>query len=231
MTDGPLSDVAVLFDLDGTLVETAGDLAAAMNHVLASRGHPTLETSDVRGMVGFGARAMLVAGFEAAGVDAALEPMDAHVDAFIDYYVAHIDDHSAPFEGALAALDALAEDGAALAVCTNKREDPARRLLTRLNIADRFEAIIGGDTGAAPKPHRDPIDLCLRACGRSRGIFVGDSDTDIAAAVGADLPAVIATFGYGPTDRLADAVATFDSYEHLHSIVRRLVSDNRRRQT
>lgn len=126
---GPLDGSAVIFDLDGTLIDTAGDLAAAMNHVLSTKGLPCVPASRVRGLIGNGAKAMLRRGFEEIGADAPTEgELDFHVAVFIDFYRANIANASLPFPGVVDMIEGLARDGAAIAICTNKREELARFL-------------------------------------------------------------------------------------------------------
>lgn len=232
MTD-PLAGAAVIFDLDGTLIDTAGDLAASMNHVLRTNGLTALPPAEVRHLVGHGARAMLVAGFDAAGAPPPSEAeMNAHVEAFLEHYLAHIADLSRPFPGATAALDRLRARGATLAICTNKREGPARMLMTALGLADRFVAIVGGDTAGAAKPDPAPVRLCLERAGTARAVFVGDSDTDIRAAAATGLPCLLATFGYGPASLADHASAAFDNFDELDlcaaSALERIAGENGR---
>ena len=214
-----LDDAAILFDLDGTLIDTAGDLAAAMNHVLASCDLPTLPTERVRHMVGFGAKAMLKEGFSAAGHSVAPEDLQDHVSNFLEYYTAHIDDASRPFPGAVAVIEALRSRGAKIAICTNKREAPAKALIEKLGLIDLFHTIVGGDTANAPKPDAAPVHLCFERCRRAHGVFIGDSDTDIAAATNANTPCLIASFGYGPLNTLDQAFGEFERYEEAPRLI------------
>ncbi|MEQ1930952.1 MAG: HAD-IA family hydrolase [Parvularculaceae bacterium] len=216
MTD--FSDVCILFDLDGTLIDTAGDLAAAMNQALERAGRKPIGAERVRSLVGHGAQAMLVRGFEETGGAVPTPDMDGHVAIFLDYYVAHIADQSRPFPGVLAAIDHLSAAGAAIAICTNKREAPARLLMTELGLTDRFAAIVGMDTIGVAKPDPAPALHCLKLAGRRRGVFIGDSDTDIRTAAAAGMPCLAAGFGYGPLTLAASAFATFDSYDRLPAL-------------
>lgn len=224
---GPLADVAVLFDLDGTLVDTARDLAASMNHALALAGHPPVAPGRVRHLVGHGARAMLVQGLAEAGVtDPGAAAIDAHVAAFLDHYSRHLADHSRPFPGAVEAIDRLAADGAAIAICTNKREGLARALIGALGLASRFAVIVGGDTAGAAKPDPRPARLCLQRTGAARGVFIGDSDTDIRAAAAAGMPCLAALFGYGPLELREDAFALFSDYGDAPILVHRAAASS-----
>lgn len=221
MRQQDLSGAAVIFDLDGTLIDTAGDLAAAMNHALTREGLAPLALEEVRHLIGHGALAMLRRGFEAHGAAPACEEMDRHIEVFLDHYVAHIADLSRPFPGAVEAIEALREAGAKIAICTNKREALSRRLIETLGLAGLFDAIVGMDTASAPKPDPAPVRLCLELTGAARAVFVGDSDTDIKAAAAAGLPCLVATFGYGPRLAGAEAFAHFDAYQSLPVLVRK----------
>ena len=196
-----LSDLAgatVVFDLDGTLVDTAPDLVGTLNVLLAEEGLPALAMTEARPMIGQGARAMLAKGFAAGGAPLAEARMAALFARFIDHYLAHIAQASRPFPGVLAALDTLAGAGARLAVCTNKRTDLSVALLRALGLADRFAAIVGAD--AAPPGKPDPRHLIAaieRAGGRrEQAVMVGDSASDAGAARAAGVPLVLVSFGY-----------------------------------
>lgn len=218
------SDVCVLFDLDGTLIDTANDLAAAMNHALVRAGRRAIPPERVRALVGHGARAMLVRGFQETGGEIPAGEMDPHVESFLDFYIAHIADSSRPFPFVLDTIADLAAAGAAIAICTNKREAPARLLIEKLGIADRFDAIVGMDTIGVAKPDPAPALQCLKITGRRRGVFIGDSDTDIRTALASGMPCLAATFGYGPLTLGSAAFAVFDSYLRGPALVRRALT-------
>jgi phosphoglycolate phosphatase len=141
----------ILFDLDGTLVDSAPDLTAALNHALAVLGWPPVPADTVRHMVGHGARKLLEHGL-AHGGTATAELVDAGVAPFMAYYRAHIADGSRPYPGVERALDALAEAGVAVAICTNKPQELAEGLIVALGWQGRFAAIVGQDSVPAPKP-------------------------------------------------------------------------------
>lgn len=216
-----LADAVVVFDLDGTFVDTAADLAAAMNFALSAAGRAPVAPSRVRGLVGHGARAMLRRGFAETGALPDEAALDAHVRVFLDYYLAHIADASRPFLHAVAAAEALREAGARLAVCTNKREAPSRLLLDALGLSTLFSGIVGMDTTAAAKPDPRPVLRCLELAGRTRAVMVGDSDTDIAAARAAGLPCLVTTLGYGPILEIGGAAGVFGDFRRLPALVAR----------
>jgi phosphoglycolate phosphatase len=191
----------IVFDLDGTLVDTAPDLVATLNTILARRSLPPVAYADARNMVGGGARMMLERGLAAAGVTLPTAEVDGLVADFIAHYSDHIADASRPFDGVEAALDIFADHGWQLAVCTNKLEWLSVRLLDRLGLANRFAAICGADTFGVSKPNpailRGTIE---RAGGRvEHAVMVGDSITDIATARAISIPVVAVDFGYTET--------------------------------
>jgi phosphoglycolate phosphatase len=186
----------IIFDLDGTLVDTAPDLVDALNAILSREGLPIIPYDKARALIGAGARSMLERGLAAAGRPAA--DIDHLYEQFVAYYADHVADRSRPFPGIEAALDVLAGRGLTLAVCTNKLERLSVRLLQSLGLAGRFAAICGQDTFAAQKPHPEALLGTLRRVGGrlDRAVMVGDSQTDIAAARAALMPVVAVDFGY-----------------------------------
>jgi phosphoglycolate phosphatase len=197
----------IVFDLDGTLVDTAPDLVATLNAVLAREGYAAVAYADARTMIGGGARHMLARALARQGV--AIDPaeLDRLYADFIPYYAAHIADRSRPFPGLAQALDRLAAHGARFAVCTNKLEHLSVLLLERLGLAARFAAICGQDTFGIPKP--DP-ELLRRTIARAGGtadsaVMVGDSVPDVRIARAAGVPVIAVDFGYSdvPASQLA----------------------------
>ena len=188
----------IVFDLDGTLVDTAPDLISALNHVLAREGLSPLPLASARNMIGAGARKLLERGREAEGRFVSAEEMDRLAADFIAYYGENIAVNSRPFDGLEAALDELATRGCRLAVCTNKLEWLSKRLLDELGLSARFAAICGADTFGVSKP--DPAILrqtILQAGGNlAMSVMVGDAGTDVGAARRANVPVIGCTFGY-----------------------------------
>ena len=195
-----LAGATVVFDLDGTLVESAPDLVATLNVLLAQEGAKPLPLAEARNMIGQGARALLAKGFAAEGIVVEEPRLSELFERFIAHYREHIADESFVFPGVEAALDTLQGAGATLAVCTNKRTDLSLSLLGELGLIDRFAAIIGPDSAGAAKPDpRHLLHAIEHAGGRAdRAVMVGDSSSDALAAQAAGVPLILVTFGYTP---------------------------------
>ena len=222
----PLQNAAILFDLDGTLVDTAPDLAGAMNAVLQAEGRESLETDSVRALVGRGARALLERGFAETGAPAPEEALPGLVAQFLEHYRAHICDTSVAYPHARETLDGLLADGARLAVCTNKPEGLAEQLLAELNIRDAFASMIGADTLPVRKPDPEPLREAARRAGGhpDQTLLVGDSDTDRNTARAAGVPPVLVTFGPAGGDMAAlEPEALLDDYAALPAVVASLI--------
>ena len=209
------------FDLDGTLLDTSLDLAAACNHALASIGRAPIPPEHIRPMIGGGSGMMLRRGLEATGgCDDAL--LRALTPVLLDYYGQHICVQTRPFDGCLTALDRLAAMGVTLAVVSNKREALCIQLLEEIGMISRFKTVLGGDSlgrGRA-KPAPDLLHEMVRRCGGGRAAFIGDSEFDIGAAQNAGLPSVAVSFGFidvPATSLGADAV--IDHYDELIDVL------------
>jgi len=216
----------VVFDLDGTLLDTGPDLLRALNRTLDGEGLAGLGHADVAGLFGHGARALIGEGFRRSGRvldDARLPDL---IDRFIAFYGAEIAVETRPYPGLVEALARLARRGIGLAVCTNKREALSHAVLEGTGLAPLFAAVVGGDSLPEQKPHPRPL---LEAIARAGGtpdaaVMVGDSETDIATARAAGLPVVAVTFGYGgrPASEFgADAVISH--YDELDAAIEALL--------
>jgi phosphoglycolate phosphatase len=188
----------VVFDLDGTLADTAPDLIATLNMLLSRENLPPQALLAARAMVGGGARALIERGFAASGAPPAQERMPSLVADFLAHYEARIADETRLFPGAAAALERLGAAGFRLAVCTNKPERLARLLLERLDAARRFAAICGRETFAMSKPDGRTLlsTIALAGGDPKRAVMVGDSKTDVDTARDAGTPVVAVDFGY-----------------------------------
>ncbi len=188
----------LVFDLDGTLAETAGDLIGALNFVLAGEGIAPVPLASARSLLGAGARALIARGFALSGRDLAPATLEALFADFLVYYNAHIADESALFPGVEDCLTRCAEAGWRLAVCTNKLEGLSHLLLGKLGVAERFAFICGQDTFGVAKPDPKPLLETIRKVGGDarRAAMVGDSRTDVETARAAGTPIVAVDFGY-----------------------------------
>ena len=226
MSDKHLDGYTIVFDLDGTLVETAPDLISSTNHVLGLAGLGAIEPALIRPFISFGARSMIREGLRLHGRAMADMEIDVIHGTFIAHYTDNIAALSHPYPGLTGALDRLAASGAQFAVCTNKTEVLARKLLEQLGLMGRFKALAGYDTFPVFKPHPDHLLGTIRLAGgeAGRAIMVDDSETDIKTAQAAGTPVIGVTFGY--TD---EPVATFgpdvviDHFDALNAAVRQIL--------
>jgi phosphoglycolate phosphatase len=208
----------IVFDLDGTLVDTAGDLVATLNTILARERVPTVDFDAAVAMVGSGARVMLQSGFAASGHSLTPEKLEALFEDFLALYDEHLVDTSRPYPGVEAALDRFTADGWRLAVCTNKTCRPALKMLRLLGLADRFAAITGQDTFSFRKPDPRHLTETVRRAGgeAAHAVMVGDTATDVDTAIAAGIPVVAVTFGYSaiPVTELG-ATVLIDHFDEL----------------
>ena len=205
----------VAFDLDGTLADTAPDLTDALNHVLEELGRPSIPAETVRNLVGHGARALIRKGLAVTG-GSTEALVDQGFPLFMDFYGRKICTGTVAYPGVETALEALASQGVALAVCTNKPETLAVQLIDALGWQGRFRSIVGGDTLPVRKPDPAPLYKAIADAGGSTAAFVGDSITDADTARAASLPLVAVSFGFSdrPVAELgADAI--IDHFDDL----------------
>lgn len=231
LNTGPLSGVHVVFDLDGTLIHTAPDLQAALNHVLTAYDYAPVLEEVTESLIGHGAKAMLRAGLNVQNISVSADTLNEMFDLFLTHYADNIDTHSRPFPGCLNALARLKAAGAILSVCTNKTQKLADNLLVKLDIAKEFAAIIGADSVPARKPDGGHILATLEAAGSAlnqtptnqapadqslKAIMVGDSQTDERAARNARLPFLYVPFGYDTLDEVSLTEGRIlHHYDHL----------------
>ena len=229
----------IAFDLDGTLADTAPDLAAALNHTLARLGRPEVDPESVRHLVGHGAKALLRKGLAQSGaadeefLEGSVPRTDPEIEKlveqgfpiYLDFYAANICVGTRPYPSLEAAMATLADRGAKLAICTNKPERLTHLLIDALGWQERFAAIVGADTFAVRKPDPLPLHEAIARAGGGRAAFVGDSITDAETARNAAVPFVAVSFGFSdrPVAELgADAV--IDDYAELVGTLERLGS-------
>jgi phosphoglycolate phosphatase len=217
-----LRDETIVFDLDGTLVDTAPDLAAATNHVLGLKGLAPVSVATVHAFISHGSRAMIDAGLRHHGATVEDGELTRLHEEFLGFYAGNVAVGSRPFEGVPELLDALLGAGARLAVCTNKMEQLSKLLLAELGLDAKFGAIAGRDTFAMFKPAPGHLTQAIAMAGGqpSRAVMVGDSEVDFATAQAANIPAIGVTFGYTqrPVRELAPALglgAVIDHYREF----------------
>lgn len=227
MTDRQAKRRAVIFDLDGTLADTSGDLIAAANACFVALGHGAMLDPQGDQLTAFqGGRAMLRLGFERLNGAADETDIDREFPNLLTAYEADIDRHTTLYPGAMAAVGRLHKAGYAVGICTNKPEGLARLLLTRLGILDQFTSLIGADTLPTRKPDPAPFFAAVDGAGGdpARAVLVGDTDTDRKTARAAGVPSILV--GFGPEGqgvaRLAPE-AMLDHYDDLDAIVARLI--------
>ncbi|MRX50010.1 phosphoglycolate phosphatase [Paracoccus sp. S-4012] len=207
---------AVVFDLDGTLVDSAPDMHAAMNRVLEGRGHEPLELDQVRGFIGNGVPTLV------RRVMAAVEADEGGFDGwhgdYMQWYAKLICDKTQPYASVIEALDSLKASGRRLGICTNKPQQLTEDLVAALGLADRFGAVIGGDTEFGHKPAPGPLTETVRRLGGGPAVMVGDSMADAGAARAAGLPLILYTGGY--RDRGVDEIAPDARFDHWRELPR-----------
>lgn len=210
------SYAAYLFDLDGTLIDTAPDLNLALNHCLNGAGLPGVDEAHTRHWVGHGARVLIE---EALRHHQTSQPVEPLLDAFLKYYAEHVADRSSLYPTVMETLHTLKGRGARLAVVTNKLSHFSERLLSQLDCREIFDEVVGGDSAAAPKPDPAPVNLCLErlAVAPADTLFVGDSETDVRAAQAAGVTVVCMRDGYnhGVDVGTLGADAVIDRFEEL----------------
>ena len=224
MTHSPL---AILFDLDGTLVDTAPDLLASLNAVLTRAGHRPVKPTELRKLVGHGVKWLFERAFEETGATVSAEDLERYSDEFMAHYRENIARESRPFPGVVETLKRLADEGAKLGVCSNKPQELTDLLLAQLDLARHFGAVYGGGKAAHNKPAADHVLELVEALDGSRGraVLIGDSTVDVAAARAAGIPVIVMSYGYTPvaaSELGADAVA--DDFAALPELISRLAN-------
>ncbi len=190
----------IVFDLDGTLLETAPDLVGTLNDILHEEGLASIPLSTAKTYIGQGAKLMIEKGFSANGQAVDDDRINQLFPLFLEKYEARIARETYAFPGLLTAMNQLRADGWMFAVCTNKHERLARLLLEQLHLSDQFVAITGGDTFPHKKPHPEHLLKTVERAGAAveDTIMVGDSNSDIEAAKAAGIPVIAVDFGYTP---------------------------------
>jgi phosphoglycolate phosphatase len=220
-----MQNLTVVFDLDGTLVETAPDLIGSINHALSLAGLDAVETAAIRPHISFGGRAMLEHGLRLHAKDLVKGEVDRLHAAFLEHYAANIAVDSHCYPGLETALTAIADRGAKMAVCTNKPERLSRQLLEALGLMGRFGGLAGRDTFPVCKPDPEHLRGAIRLAGGdpANAVMIGDSDTDIKTARAAGIPVIAVPFGYTdiPVHDL-DPDAVIEHYDELVAAIDRV---------
>ena len=216
----------VVFDLDGTLAETAPDIMRVLNLILERETLPPLPVGKARELVGAGARALIERGFKVSGRDLDLDTLERLFEDFLALYAEDTASQSHVFDGVLDALDVLQEDGFLLAVCTNKPILHTRLILDHFKVAERFAAVAGRDSFPFHKPDPRHLTLTIEAAGGDpkRAVMVGDSNTDILTAKAAGIPSICVPFGY--TDVAIETLnpdAVIQHFDELPAAVHRFL--------
>ncbi|HSS15167.1 MAG TPA: HAD-IA family hydrolase [Rhizomicrobium sp.] len=225
----PQSAPTLIFDLDGTLADTAPDLLGATNAVLAARGRPRLDLDHLRHMVGFGAVALITQAMEASGAPVAQEELPPLIEIFLAHYRSHIADGTRLFPQVAETLTALSAQGARLGVLTNKPQELTDLLLPRLNLDGFFTAVYGAGRKPYTKPdprifHDVVADISKeQGDANGAGVMIGDSITDLNTARAAHAPCILMSYGFTPVpaaDLGADMV--LDEFAQLPGALREL---------
>lgn len=218
---------AIVFDFDGTLVDSAADLRRALNILLDGAGLPALPLDAVRRMIGDGVPKLVERGFAAYGRLLDAEALAAATRRFLEIYEPISADNTELYPGVLATLEALAGRGHRLGLCTNKPERATRLILASLGLDRLLSAVVGGDTLPVKKPRPEPLLAALKGLGHppGRALMVGDNEHDVATARAAGVAVVAVSYGYArvPLDEL-DADATIDAFAELPAALERLAA-------
>ncbi len=218
---------AVVFDLDGTLIDSAPDVGAAVNRLLESRGRRGLDGDELRTMIGFGANTMLERAFAATGESLAADRVEEAVAGYRDFYMGHLTDLTTVYPGVRETLHALAGDGVVMGICSNKPHGLVRRVLEALAMDRFFKALTGGDNVPHCKPDGRHVHLTLEmmGAGGKPAAMVGDSETDMAAGRNAGVAVIAVDYGYshGPPQDL-DADALIGHFGDLPATLERLAA-------
>ena len=186
----------ILFDLDGTIIETAGDLMAAHNHVMKKFGHKEKKLNDIKKLAGKGAWVMMQRSFKEEIKDKELKKK--MTEEFLDYYSKNINKESKPKEGLINFLDWAKSINISLSICTNKQEALSKDLIKKLNLSKYFDFIAGSDTFDFNKPDPRHLTNVIEIVGgeKTKSIMIGDSEVDSEASYNAQLPFVLVEDGY-----------------------------------
>ena len=215
---------AIVFDLDGTLIDSAADLTATLNMLLHEHNRPQLSVESVRAMIGDGVGALVRRGFAATGAANVQADYGALTSRFLELYMDPHRDHLArPYPGVTETLRDFASAGVRMGVCTNKAQVATDLVLRDAGLDRFFTAVVGQDSAPAPKP--DPAHVravCLALGNPDTAVMVGDSINDVRAGQSAGFKVLLVAYGYGSLEALAAADACVERFDHLPMAIARL---------
>ena len=193
-----MSKITLVFDLDGTIVHSAPDLANAVNHVLVPLGKDPLSVAEAQSMIGNGMPKLLERGFEARNVELSAEEFQQHFEVFRDFYTRNCCVDTVAYPGAFEMLEKVRAEGYLTAICTNKLETITKVIMDQMGLTALFNGVVGAEPPRPRKPEADPVWLAIERAGgtRSRSIMIGDSPADIGAGKAAGLPTIAVSYGY-----------------------------------
>jgi len=213
---------AIVFDLDGTLIDSAPDLHAAANRLLNAEGYGGLSLAQVKSFIGNGVPVLVAKVAKAAGMDQSQASLSALTARFVSDYDSHSSDLTTLYPGVLQALSALRARDVKLGVCTNKPEVPTQNILSALQLDEFFDVVVGGDTLPVRKPDPKPLLAAFGSLGDGRRIYVGDSEVDANTARAASVPFGLFTRGYRKTP-VEDFECAFH-FENFETLVEQVTS-------
>lgn len=221
---------AVVFDLDGTLIDTATDILAALNHCMKIAGRPPVSDEEGRRAIGLGLEGMIETALAASGGLPDSAQLEKIKQSGVDYYDANLLVHTRPYPGVPGVLEYLSGRGVSMGICTNKRMSPALRILSALGLADYFGIVVARESCPQRKPHPEPLHAALRALGAGpeQAVMVGDSLIDVTCARAAGVAVVVVADGYAevPVGELA-ADQVIEHCADLPRVLERMFSGRR----
>jgi phosphoglycolate phosphatase len=217
----------LVFDLDGTLIDSAPDIAIAVNRLMVELGRPEFELAEIRRMVGDGAGTLVGRILTSAGVTHRPEELDGYLQRYLTLYEADPVRLTRPYPGVRETLVALKEAGFRCAICTNKPQRSTEMVLDALDLTHHFGAVLGADAVRHRKPHPDHLEAALNAIGATphQAVMIGDSINDVMPARALGVPSIVMAYGYGrvPLKELgADLI--LDAFEALPEALRKIDS-------
>ncbi len=215
-----LKGYSIAFDLDGTLVDTAPDLVRALNVCMRGSAVPETSTTQVRDLIGQGARALIERAFNKGGITPEVRDVDERLVHFLEFYSANIAINSRVFDGVIDCLTTLANAGARLSICTNKPEALTHNLLAALDLTAYFDGIFCPDNVSAKKPDPAHVQAAIAPAPPAKAVMIGDSFADLASARAAGVPVILMSHGYSdPPAIKLDADLVLDHFSQVYEAI------------